>query len=227
MLDDGHAGLHLDLGIVVDRAAKEGREIAVRRERRGRIEARRSARQALRGIAAIGEAEVVVEFVAQLDLGIVGRLQRHRRIDAVALEMAVVAEGIAAFVDGVEAHRDVLVDRLTGIQRDAPVVPGAGLCRRLVDPGAVGFLERAVDQTAAGAAAEDQRARPLQHLDALRVVEVAEILDVVAKTVDEEIGAGIDAANDEFVTIALALMDGDARNVARHLGDGSESSGPG
>ena len=28
----------------------------------------------------------------------------------------------------------------------------------------------------------------------------------------------IDAANDEFVAVALALMDRDARNVTRHLG---------
>ena len=87
----------------------------------------------------------------------------------------------------------------------------------------VGFLERAVDETAAGAATEGQRARPLQHLDALGVVEIAEDLHVVAEAVDEEIGARIDAANDEFVAIAFALMDGDAGNVARDIGDALEA----
>ena len=48
MLDDGHAGLHLDFGAVVDRAAEKGREIAVRRERHRWIEACRPARNALR-----------------------------------------------------------------------------------------------------------------------------------------------------------------------------------
>ena len=90
---------------------------------------------------------------------------------------------------------------------------------RVVDPGAVGFLERAVENAAAGAAAEGQRRRSLQHLDALRVVEIAEILHVIAKTVDEEVGAGIHAANDEFVAIAFALVHGDAGNVAGDVGE--------
>ena len=161
MLDDGHAGLHLDLGTVVERITKEGRKVAVGRERRGRIEARRAAGKPLRGVAAIGKAEVVIEFVAQFDLGIVSRLKGHRRIETVALEVAVVAESITAFVEGIETHRDVFVDGLTCVQRNAPVVVGSGLRRGLVDPCAIGFLERPVDQSAAGAASKDQRARPL------------------------------------------------------------------
>jgi hypothetical protein len=112
-------------------------------------------------------------------------------------------------------HRDVLVHRLAGIQRHALVVPGADLPRRFIYPCAVSFLERTVDETAAGASAKGQRTRSFQEFHALGVVEVAEILDVVAEPVDEEIGAGIDAADDEFVPIALALMDRDAWNVTR------------
>src|SRR6185312_14038223 len=89
MVDYGHGGLHLDLGTIVDRAAKDRREIAVGRERRRGIETRRTARQSLRGIAAIRQTEVVVEFVTELDLGVVVRFQRYGRVDAVALEMAV------------------------------------------------------------------------------------------------------------------------------------------
>jgi len=37
------------------------------------------------------------------------------------------AEGVAVLVHRVEAHRDVLVDRLAGIERDALVVIGADL----------------------------------------------------------------------------------------------------
>ena len=68
----------------------------------------------------------------------------------------------------------------------------------------------------------DKRARSLQDLDALRVVEIAEILDVVAEAVDEEVRAGIDAANDELVAIAFALMDRNARHVARRVGEALE-----
>jgi hypothetical protein len=53
----------------------------------------------------------------------------------------------------------------------------------------------------------------------LCVVEVAEDLDVVAESVDEEVRAGIDAADDKFVAIAFTLVDGDARYVACHVGN--------
>src|SRR5207244_4396448 len=100
------------------------------------------------------------------------------------------------------------------------VVPRADLAGGFIDAGAVRLLERAVDKATAGPAAENRRAWTLQDLDTLRVVEIAEILDVVAKTVDEEVGTGVDAADHEFVAIAFALVDGDAGNVAGDLGEG-------
>lgn len=213
-----NAGLHGRLRGVEAGAAEEGLEIAVRRERCRRIESRDAAGKALRGIAAIGGAAVVVIFVGQLDLGEVVGLQRNGRVDAVAFEMVEVAERIAALVEHVQPGGDVLIDGLSCIECDAPVAPRARLPRRLVDAGAVRLLEGAVEHAAAGAAAEGQGARALQHLDALRVVQVAEILHVVTKAVDEEVGAGIDAADDELVAIAFALVDGDARDVARDIG---------
>ncbi|MBA7475423.1 hypothetical protein ES707_10793 [subsurface metagenome] len=97
------------LALLLERAAEERSEVAIGRERHGGIEAGGAAGNALRGIAAVGEAEVVVELVGQLDLGVVGRLQRHGRIEAVTLEVAVVAEGVAVLVEGVQPDRDVLV----------------------------------------------------------------------------------------------------------------------
>ena len=128
-------------------------------------------------------------------------------------------ERVASLVHRIETRGDSFVDGLAGIERDAPVVVGAGLRGRLVYPLPVGLLQRAVDEPAAGAAAEGDRARSLQHFDALRVVEIAKILDVIAEAVDEEVGARIHAANDELVAIAFALVDGDARNVARDVGE--------
>src|SRR5262249_58821520 len=66
---------------------------------------------------------------------------------------------------------------------------------------------------------EGDRAWSLQHLHALRVVEIAKILDVVAEAVDVEVGARIHAADDELVAVAFALVDVDARNVARDVGE--------
>src|SRR5215467_7992889 len=158
-------------------------------------------------------------FVAEPDLGGVVDLERHRRIDAVALEPTELPERIAGLVHGIEARGDGLVDGLAGVEREAPVVIGSGLRGRLVDPLPVGLLERAVDEPAAGGAAEGDRARSLQDFDALRVVEIAKILHVVAEAVDVEVGARIHAADDELVAVAFALVDVDARNVARDVGE--------
>ncbi len=128
VLDHGHPGLHVGIGIVVDRAAEECGEIAVRRKRRRRIETRP---RADRRIAAIGKLLVVIKFVAELDLGIVVRLQRHGRIESVAFEMPVIAEGVAAFVESIQTHGDVVVHGLAGIERDAAVAVRAGLGRSL------------------------------------------------------------------------------------------------
>src|SRR5262249_46046024 len=148
------------------------------------------------------------------DLGGVVDLDRRRRIDAIALEPSELPERVAAFVHDIETRGDGFVDGLAGVEREAPVVVGAGLRGRLVDPLPVRLLERAVDEPAAGGTAEGDRARPLQHLHALRVVEIAKILDVVAEAVDVEVGARIDAADDELVAVAFALVDVDAGNVA-------------
>lgn len=219
MLDHGGAGLQLDLGAVVARIAEEFRQVAIRRERHGRIEpGRAETGKPDRWIAAIGEPEVVVEFVGQLDLGVVIRLQGHGRVEAIALELAEIAKGVAAFVESVQPDGDIVVDGLAGIEREPAVVVGAGLRGRFIDALAIGFLQGPVDEAAAGAAAEHQRTRALQHLDALRVIEIAEILHVVAKAVDVEIGAGIDAADHQLVAIAFALMHRDPGHIACHVG---------
>src|SRR6201981_2998031 len=158
-------------------------------------------------------------FVAESDLGGVVDLHRRRRIDAVALERAELPKRVAAFVHGIETRGDGLVDGLAGVDREAPVEIGSGLRGASVYPLPVGLLERAVDEPAAGGAPEGDRARSLQHFDALRVVEMWKILDVVAEAVDVEVGARIHAADDELVAVAFALVHGDARNVARDVGE--------
>src|SRR5262249_61198140 len=130
-----------------------------------------------------------------------------------------VATRVVRLVHEVYAGRGVGVDRLADVESDAPVLVRAGLKRSLVDGLAVGVLEGAVEDAAAGAAAEGQHGRASDDLDALGVIQVAEVLDVVAEAVDEEVGAGVDAADHEFVAVAFALVDGDAGNVARHIGD--------
>ena len=58
-----------------------------------------------------------------------------------------------------------------------------------------------------------------QHLDSVEIVEVAEILDVVADAVDEEVGGGVVAAQRELVAVALAGARSRAGNEHQHIGD--------
>ena len=80
-------------------------------------------------------------------------------------------------------------------------------------------LGHPVDDPAAAAAAEDHRVGAAQHLDPVDIVEVAEILDVVADAVDEEVGGGVVAAQRDLVAIALAGAGRRAGDEGQHVGD--------
>ncbi len=82
----------------------------------------------------------------------------------------------------------------------------------------IGLARRAVDHAAHAAAPENHRVGPLDGLDPLDVVQVAEVLDVVADAVDEEVGGRAVAAQNRRVAIALALADAHARHVADDVG---------
>ena len=137
---------------------------------------------------------------------------RGGRIDSVALEIDVAAEAVAVFVEAVQPQADALasgwsrsaVRRRRPSRRPKRCRSRDVLKRRL--------LEHAVDDSAAAAAAEDHRVGSFQHLDAVDIVEIAEILDVVAHAIDEEVGRARIAAQHERVAIAFARIVGCARN---------------
>ena len=81
----------------------------------------------------------------------------------------------------------------------------------------VRLARHAVHDAARPAAAEDHRVRALQDLDAVEVVQVAVILDVVAHAVEEEVAGRAVAAQDDRVAVALALRHARARHVARDV----------
>ena len=78
-------------------------------------------------------------------------------------------------------------------------------------------LQHAVDNSAAAAASEDHCVRAFQHLDPRDVVEVAEILDVVAHAIDEEIRRAGIAAQHELVAIAFPGAAARARHEGQEL----------
>src|SRR4029079_10689144 len=84
-------------------------------------------------------------------------------------------------------------------------------------------LHDSVHDSAAAAPAEDHRVRTLQDLDPIHVVEVAEILNVVAKTVDEEVGGRAVPTQGKGIAIALAGGRTCAGNEGQQFSDGAYS----
>ena len=157
---------------------------------------------------------VVEVFIAERDPGAVVRSKRDLRIDAVALDVHEFAIAVGVLVDRIEAAGQIRAQGAAEVDGRAPVEERAALQREFLDRPAVGFLEHAVDDAAAAAAPENHRIRALEHFDALDVVEVTEVLDIVADAVDEEVRAGALPAQDDLVAIELALMWNDTGNVA-------------
>jgi hypothetical protein len=94
----------------------------------------------------------------------------------------------------------------------------AGGQRELARRRPAGPFGDAVDDAAAAAAPEDHRIGAFEDLDALGVVEIAIVLDVVAHAVDEEVrGRGI-AAQRRRIAVAFALAHGHAGHVAHDIG---------
>ena len=82
-----------------------------------------------------------------------------------------------------------------------------------------GLFRHAIDNAAAAATTKHHRVWPFQGFDALDVVEIAIVLNVVAHTIEKEIGARAVAANDKLVAIVLALVRCDAGNISDNVRD--------
>jgi hypothetical protein len=164
-------------------------------------------------IAAVGGALVVEVFVTQPDFRACSGFPRDGGIDTITLQMAEITKRVALLVKCIESRRHIFVDRLIDIDRSSPIIIRAGLQHYLLQGTPIGLFQRAVHEAAAGPAAECQRGGPFYYFDALCVVEITKILDVVAEAIDEEVRARIDAPDDELIAIALALMDGNAWNI--------------
>ena len=85
---------------------------------------------------------------------------------------------------------------------------------------AIGHPGDTIDHTAAAAPAKDHGVGTQQHLDALGIVEVAVVLDVIADAIDEEVRRGGVAPQARGVAVPLALADGGTRNVAQDVRHG-------
>ena len=206
MLERGRAHVDRRVGPALRRVTEEGADIGLHR---AALE---------RGDAAVGGPVVREVLVVRRDPGVLARGHRHRGVDPVALQVHIVAEAVGVLVHAVEAERHLVRDHLADVHRAAPRLVGPALERELPDRRPVRLLRHPVDDAPARASPEDQGVGSLQRFDPLHVVEVAEILHVVAHPVHEERGGGVVPPHGDLVAVALALAHGDAGDVAGDVG---------
>ena len=204
----GEAGeVHVDVGEAVLGIAEENT-----------VEAAKRAVAAGRD-AAIGGAAVVEIFVGEIDSRIGTERDAGGGINTIALEPDAAAEALAILIDAVDAEAGGRAERLIDIRGETDAALAVGSRGEF----AIGLEARPfrdpVDNAAAAAAAEYHRIGAAEYLDPVGIVEVAEILDVVAQAVDKEISGGVVAAQRDLVAISLAGAGHRAGDVGEQVGD--------
>ena len=168
--------------------------------------------------AAIGNAIIVNVLIGNPRLPARGQFERDVGVHRVALAVEEIAVVVQFLVEGVQAECRAFGNGRVHVGSDFP-------CAKRVDADLAaheeavggGCLLDTIDNAAAAAPTEDEGIRAFQDLDAFDVIEVPKILDVVAHTIEEEVGGGVLPAQRDLVTIAFALADGDARDVAKDI----------
>ena len=142
-------------------------------------------------------------------------------LNAVPLQVEAVAVGIGVLIEAGRANGHDVVEVPADVSGEALVVPRAELQGGFARLPPIRLPRDAVDDAAHAAAAEDHGVGALERFHAVDVVDVAEVLDVVADTIDEEVGGRAVTAQDRRVAIAFALREADPRHVpgdVRHAG---------
>jgi hypothetical protein len=206
VLDQQRRGIEFGPGRAAVGIAEEGRRIGVNR------------RTPEGGDATVGDAVVPEVLDADGHERLRREAQSHRRIDAPAPEPHAVAVALGVLDQRIEPHRHGLAERLVEVDGRAAIAVRAQRQRAPVQRRPLRLLRGTVDQPAGRATAEDHRVGSLEHLDAVDVVKVAVVLDVIAHAVDVEVARGADAAEDGRLPVALALGEAHARHVSRRLG---------
>jgi hypothetical protein len=134
------------------------------------------------------------------------------------LEPRRIAELPRVLDHAIQPRRERSPKAVTEVERAPPMLEGAAFERECARRHPLRFFRHAIDDAAAAPAAEHHRVRPLQCLHALDVIEIAQILGVIAYAVGEEIRGGAGAPNGRCIAVPLALPHRDPRHVADDIG---------
>ena len=169
---------------------------------------------------AVNDAVVANIFIAELKPHGIADARGNRGIDAemfAVIGIAVIGE---CFVKPVQTQRGAVAEADIAVNR---TIPAAEAVDRTRDIGLVLANERAfgdtIDDTAAAAATEHHGIGAFVHFNAVDIIKTAEILNVVAQAVDEEIGCGVIAAQRDLVAVPLALARRYAGQQADEIGN--------
>ena len=176
--------------------------------------------------SAVHEPLVVHVLVGNVEHGLGREEEFRRRIHADALPVKEVPVVVEALIHGVEPERRAIADRRVRIDLQAVLSEGVHADLEAGEGFSEdAFFRDAVQNAARAAAAEQERVRPPEDFDLLKVVERAVVLDVVAHAVDEEVGGGSNAPEDDGVPVAFALGVADAGCVVDDFRDAREPAG--
>ncbi len=164
------------------------------------------------GNATVRGAVVAAVFVLHQPVQVGGDLPADRRGEQLAAAVDAVAEAVVVLVAHVQAQADGIAGVGTEVGIQAAQVLAAGLRLDARTAAVLRRLAHPVDDTALAATAIKHRCRPLEHFDPLDVMQVADVLAVVANAVQIEVVAGFEAADAHAVEagVGTAADVGDA-----------------
>src|SRR5262249_29010205 len=99
-----------------------------------------------------------------------------------------IAKAAEVFIEAVQPECELVSKRLVEIGGDALVVERAALQCEFAKRKEAGFLGDSVDHSPAAAASKHHRVWPAPDFDSLDIIKIAVVLDVVAHSIQEEIG---------------------------------------
>ena len=144
----------------------------------------------------------------------------RRGVHPPAFNIDEVAIAAGALVQQVDPAGKFISQGGTEVTHHPPVLEVTALEAEADMAAAISHPGDTIDHPAPAAPAKDHGVGTQQHLDALGIVEVAVVLDVIADAIDEEVRRGGIAPQAWGIAVPLALADGGTRNVAQDIGHG-------
>jgi len=156
--------------------------------------------------AAVRGSLVSEKLICKCEARIVAGRECERRSNAIPAEFYEIPETIRSLRQTIDTKRELVIYRLIYICSRSEIAKRPSLHRYLARWRKRSFLGHAVEDAASASAPEDKSIRAADDLDALKIVGVAQILNIVANAVHKKIRTRALPADDYLVAVILALV---------------------